>query len=75
MSKLLFSFLLLGFVRQTHLRTKKVKSVDETLFLQTFFVSSQEELKPALKSLQEKLKIFKEVKQTCDKTAEHIKVK
>ncbi|XP_062335180.1 nuclear factor 7, ovary-like [Osmerus eperlanus] len=34
----------------------------------------KEELQPALKSLQEKLKIFNEVKQTCDQTANHIKV-
>ena len=38
-------------------------------------VSSQEELQPALKSLQDKLEVFNEVKQTCHQTAEHIKVK
>ncbi|XP_067107558.1 E3 ubiquitin-protein ligase TRIM35-like [Osmerus mordax] len=34
----------------------------------------KEELQPALKSLQEKLKVFNKVKQTCDQTAEHIKI-
>ncbi|XP_030639298.1 tripartite motif-containing protein 35-like isoform X3 [Chanos chanos] len=34
---------------------------------------SREELKTALKPLQEKLEIFKKVKVTCDKTTEHIK--
>ncbi|XP_067101902.1 E3 ubiquitin-protein ligase TRIM35-like isoform X2 [Osmerus mordax] len=34
----------------------------------------KEELQPALKSLQEKLKVFTKVKQTCDKTAQHIKI-
>ncbi|XP_062335225.1 E3 ubiquitin-protein ligase TRIM35-like [Osmerus eperlanus] len=34
----------------------------------------KEELQPALKSLQEKLKAFKRVKQTCDQTAEHIEI-
>ncbi|XP_046879435.1 E3 ubiquitin-protein ligase TRIM35-like [Hypomesus transpacificus] len=34
----------------------------------------KEELQPALKSLQEKLKIFKKVKQTCNQTANHIKI-
>ncbi|XP_062335184.1 E3 ubiquitin-protein ligase TRIM35-like [Osmerus eperlanus] len=34
----------------------------------------QEELQPVLKSLQEKLKIFNEVKLTCDQTGHHIKV-
>ncbi|XP_030641258.1 tripartite motif-containing protein 35-like [Chanos chanos] len=33
---------------------------------------SREELKTTLKPLQEKLEIFKKVKLTCDKTAEHI---
>ncbi|XP_030642193.1 tripartite motif-containing protein 35-like isoform X2 [Chanos chanos] len=33
----------------------------------------REELMTALKPLQEKLKIFEKVKQTCDQTAEHIK--
>uniref|UniRef100_A0AAY4DNF5 Zinc-binding protein A33-like n=1 Tax=Denticeps clupeoides TaxID=299321 RepID=A0AAY4DNF5_9TELE len=33
----------------------------------------KEKLKPKLKTLQEKLKIFKEVKQYCDETADHIK--
>ncbi|XP_030648359.1 zinc-binding protein A33-like isoform X1 [Chanos chanos] len=36
-------------------------------------VDNREELKTALKPLQEKLKIFKKVKLTCDQTAEHIK--
>ncbi|XP_030648146.1 zinc-binding protein A33-like [Chanos chanos] len=36
-------------------------------------VDNREELKTALKSLQEKLKIFEKVKLTCDQTAEHIK--
>eukprot|EP00063_Salmo_salar_P025494 XP_014000329.1 PREDICTED: tripartite motif-containing protein 35-like isoform X2 [Salmo salar] len=35
----------------------------------------KEELKPTLKSLQDKLKVFKKVKLTCDKTAQHIKVR
>ncbi|XP_046879437.1 nuclear factor 7, ovary-like [Hypomesus transpacificus] len=34
----------------------------------------KEELQPALKSLQEKLKFFHKVKQTCHQTAEHIKI-
>ncbi|XP_067108287.1 E3 ubiquitin-protein ligase TRIM39-like [Osmerus mordax] len=34
----------------------------------------KEELQPALKSLQEKLKIFNKVKQICDKTANHITI-
>ncbi|XP_067107487.1 E3 ubiquitin-protein ligase TRIM35-like [Osmerus mordax] len=34
----------------------------------------KEELQPALKSLQKKLKVFKRVKQTCDQTANHIKI-
>ncbi|XP_020314161.1 tripartite motif-containing protein 35 isoform X2 [Oncorhynchus kisutch] len=33
----------------------------------------KEELEPTLKSLQEKLEVFKKVKLTCDKTAQHIK--
>ncbi|CAB1319037.1 unnamed protein product [Coregonus sp. 'balchen'] len=33
----------------------------------------KEELKPTLKSLQEKLEVFKKVKLTCDETAQHIK--
>ncbi|XP_030641266.1 E3 ubiquitin-protein ligase TRIM39-like [Chanos chanos] len=36
---------------------------------------NREKLKTALKPLQEKLEIFKKVKLTCDKTAEHIKTK
>ncbi|XP_067107937.1 nuclear factor 7, ovary-like isoform X2 [Osmerus mordax] len=35
---------------------------------------NHKELQPALKSLQEKLKIFNEVKQTCDQTTNHIKI-
>ncbi|XP_030648366.1 zinc-binding protein A33-like [Chanos chanos] len=34
----------------------------------------REEVKAALRHLQEKLKIFKKVKLTCDQTAEHIKI-
>ncbi|XP_062328824.1 nuclear factor 7, ovary-like [Osmerus eperlanus] len=34
----------------------------------------KEELQPALKSLQEKLEVFTKVKQTCDQTAQHIKI-
>ncbi|XP_030642394.1 tripartite motif-containing protein 35-like [Chanos chanos] len=45
----------------------KFKPVDEAA------LDRKEELKTALKPLQEKLKIFEKVKQTCDQTAEHIK--
>ncbi|XP_030642197.1 tripartite motif-containing protein 35-like isoform X3 [Chanos chanos] len=45
----------------------KFKPVDEAA------LDRREELKTALKPLQEKLKIFEKVKQTCDQTAEHIK--
>ncbi|XP_030639570.1 tripartite motif-containing protein 35-like [Chanos chanos] len=45
----------------------KFRPVDEAAH------DSREELKTALKPLQEKLKIFKKAKLTCDKTAEHIK--
>ncbi|XP_067101899.1 E3 ubiquitin-protein ligase TRIM39-like [Osmerus mordax] len=34
----------------------------------------KEKLQPALKSLQEKLEVFNKVKQTCDQTAQHIKI-
>ncbi|XP_046872207.1 zinc-binding protein A33-like [Hypomesus transpacificus] len=34
----------------------------------------KEELQPALKSLQEQLKVFNKVKQTCDQTANHITI-
>ena len=43
-------------------------------FRPLILVLLQEELQTALKPLEEKLKIFKEVKQTCDQTADHIKV-
>ncbi|XP_030642183.1 tripartite motif-containing protein 35-like isoform X2 [Chanos chanos] len=45
----------------------KFKPVDEAA------LDKREELKTALKPLQEKLKIFEKVKQTCDQTAELIK--
>ncbi|XP_030648148.1 uncharacterized protein LOC115828326 [Chanos chanos] len=37
-------------------------------------LDKREELKTALKTLQEKLKIFEKVKLTCDQTAQHIKI-
>ncbi|XP_030642404.1 tripartite motif-containing protein 35-like [Chanos chanos] len=45
----------------------KFKPVDEAA------LDRREELKTALKPLQEKLKIFEKLKRTCDQTAEHIK--
>ena len=39
-----------------------------------WFISLQEELKPALNLIKEKLKKFTEVQQGCKKTAEHIRV-
>ncbi|XP_030642200.1 tripartite motif-containing protein 35-like [Chanos chanos] len=45
----------------------KFKPVDEAA------LDKREELKTALKPLQDKLKIFEKVKETCDQTAEHIK--
>lgn len=39
------------------------------------FIVFQEELKTSLKHLQEKLESFKEIKQSFDDTAQHIKVR
>ncbi|XP_062328822.1 E3 ubiquitin-protein ligase TRIM35-like [Osmerus eperlanus] len=46
----------------------KIRPIDEAA------QDHKEKLQPALKSLQEKLKVFTKVKQTCDKTAQHIKI-
>ena len=69
----LLNIRLLGVLPSVISHIQLVKWADQHFF-KTCFVSFQEELQPALKSLQEKLEVFNEVKQTCDQTAEHIKV-
>lgn len=54
----------------------KLNVFDNSMFTPNFYVFSfQEEVKPALKPLQEKQNVFNDVKLTCDQTAEHIKVR